>query len=120
MGVIAYPYILINKKNLKTNNNKIVSYSTSNLEKTKIGLEVRKRRQLFPDEIEKMKRANLEGYAKLEAWTALGTNKQLAYATHGAMRFFGKFPPPIATYLIDKYTANDSLVIDPMSGSGFL
>ena len=105
-------------KNVKTNNKKAVSYSASNFEKTKIGLEVRKRRQLFPDEIEKIKRANLDGYTKLEAWTAWGTNKQLAYATHGAMRFFGKFPPPIATYLIDKYTANDSLVIDPMSGSG--
>ena len=38
-------------KNVKTINKK-VSNSTSNLEKTKIGLEVRKRRQLFPEEIE--------------------------------------------------------------------
>ena len=84
----------------------------------KIGLEVRKGKDLLPDEIEKIKRAELDGYGKLEAWTALGTNKQLAYATHGAMRFFGKFPPPVATYLIDQYTTKNSLVIDPMGGSG--
>ncbi|MBL6818756.1 MAG: hypothetical protein ISQ60_00405 [Gammaproteobacteria bacterium] len=105
-------------KNVKTNKKKMMNNSRSNLEKTKIGLEVRKRRKLFPDELEKIKRANLDGYGKLEAWTALGTNKQLAYSTHGAMRFFGKFPPPIATHLIDQYASNDSLVIDPMSGSG--
>lgn len=84
----------------------------------KIGLEVRKGKDLLPAEIEKIKRAELDGYGKLEAWTALGTNKQLAYATHGAMRFFGKFPPPVATYLIDQYATKNSLVIDPMGGSG--
>ena len=82
----------------------------------KIGLEVRKGKELLPDEIEKIKRAELYDYGKLEAWTALGTNKQLGYATHGAMRFFGKFPPPVATYLIDQYTTKNSLVIDPMGG----
>ena len=84
----------------------------------KIGLEVRKGKELLPDEIVKIKRAELYDYGKLEAWTALGTNKQLGYATHGAMRFFGKFPPPVATYLIDQYTIKNSLVIDPMGGSG--
>jgi len=85
---------------------------------SRIGLEVRKGKELLPSELEKIKRAELDSYGKLEAWTALGTNKQLAYSTHGAMRFFGKFPPPVATYLIDQYTTKNSLVIDPMGGSG--
>lgn len=84
-----------------------------------IGLEVRKKEEMLASELEQLKRAELYDYGNLEAWTAIGTNKQLAYSTHGAMRFFGKFPPPIATYLIDQYTKNDkSIVIDPMGGSG--
>lgn len=84
-----------------------------------IGLEVRKKSGLLPMEIDQLKRAELYNYGNLEAWTAIGTNKQLAYSTHGAMRFFGKFPPPIATYLIDQYTVKEkSIVIDPMGGSG--
>ena len=84
-----------------------------------IGLEVRKKSDLLPMEIDQLKRAELFDYGNLEAWTALGTNKQLAYSTHGAMRFFGKFPPPIATYLIDQYAkSEESIVVDPMGGSG--
>lgn len=81
-------------------------------------LEVINLKKLSILEINKMKRAELFEYGNLEAWTAIGSNAQLAYSTHGAIRFFGKFPPPIATYLIHKYTDSDSLVIDPMAGSG--
>jgi len=87
--------------------------------KKDIRLDIRHENELHPSEIGQLKRSGLHEFGKLEAWTAIGTNKQLAYSTHGAMRFFGKFPPPIATHLIDKYAANDSsIVIDPMGGSG--
>ncbi len=54
----------------------------------------------------------------IEVWTSSASNKALAYSTHGIFRYFGKFPPPIARYLIKKYTNEDDLVIDPMCGSG--
>lgn len=79
---------------------------------------LRKKKDLSRDEIEKLKRSKLISLGKIEAWTAIGTNKQLAYSTHGFFRFFGKFPPPIATYLIDLYTNKNSTILDPMAGSG--
>ena len=33
-------------------------------------------------------------------WNIKGSSKKLGYLTHNYFRFFGKFPPPIATFLI--------------------
>jgi hypothetical protein len=62
--------------------------------------------------------SGLADYAPVEAWTAEGSNRDLSYATHGIFRYFGKFPPPIATYLISQHTKENGIVIDPMCGSG--
>lgn len=83
-----------------------------------VGIEIRTQDELLENEKALVEKAKLEEIAPIETWTALGTNMQLAYATHGIFRYFGKFPPPIATYLMDKYTQKGDLVIDPMSGSG--
>lgn len=56
--------------------------------------------------------------SKIEVWTSSESNKSLAYLSHGIFRYFGKFPPPIARYLIQTYTKEKDLVIDPMCGSG--
>jgi hypothetical protein len=70
----------------------------------------------FRDVIDK---SLLLSYGKpLEIWTSKGSNKALSYLTHGIFRYFGKFPPPIARYLIQRYTKPSDLVIDPMCGSG--
>jgi DNA modification methylase len=81
-------------------------------------IEVRKKKQLTKEELNKINLAKLNNFGEIQSWTAVGSNKELSYSTHGAMRFFGKFPPPIATYLINKFTKKNSLVIDPMCGSG--
>ena len=83
-----------------------------------VGIEIRTQDELFENERILVEKAQLDDLAPIETWTALGTNMQLAYATHGIFRYFGKFPPPIATYLMNKYTKKGDLVIDPMSGSG--
>lgn len=54
----------------------------------------------------------------LEIWTSNASSHALSYSTHGIFRYFGKFPPPIASYLIKEYTSPDDLVLDPMCGSG--
>jgi len=84
----------------------------------KIGIEIRSQEELIQQERDLIEKSELSKFAEVETWTALGTNQQLAYATHGIFRYFGKFPPPIATYLIDTYTNPGDLVIDPMCGSG--
>lgn len=89
-----------------------------NGKKSNANLDIRLQNQLLEKEEALLKSANLEGIAPVEAWTAIGTNNQLAYATHGFFRYFGKFPPPIATHLITKYTNPGDLVCDPMCGSG--
>lgn len=86
--------------------------------KRNTNLDIRLQDQLLENEEALLKSANLEDVAPVEAWTAIGTNNQLAYATHGFFRYFGKFPPPIATHLITKYTNPGDLVCDPMCGSG--
>ena len=93
---------------------------TLNKESVKIDtkLEVRTYEHLYDNELELITSAKLDNIAPIEAWTAIGTNNQLAYATHGAFRYFGKFPPPIATHLIIKYTFPGDTVCDPMCGSG--
>ena len=62
--------------------------------------------------------SGLRYYAPIEAWTAEGSNRDLSYATHSIFRFFGKFPPPIATHLILRHTSENGLVADPMCGCG--
>ncbi len=84
----------------------------------KVGIEIRNQEELIDREIVLIEKSGLGQLAPVEAWTALGTNQQLAYATHGIFRYFGKFPPPIATYMISQYTSENDLVIDPMCGSG--
>lgn len=84
----------------------------------KIGIEIRNQNELLENERALAEKSELDHLAQVETWTALGTNQQLAYATHGIFRYFGKFPPPIATHLISRYTSPGDLVIDPMCGSG--
>ena len=84
----------------------------------KVGIEIRSQGELIDQEIALIEKSGLDQLAPVETWTALGTNQQLAYATHGIFRYFGKFPPPIATYMISQYTKEKDLVIDPMCGSG--
>jgi len=83
-----------------------------------VRLDIRQAADMFDGEIELLKMAQLDSLAPIEAWTAIGTNMQLSYATHGAFRYFGKFPPPVATYLIEEYSSQDEWVYDFMSGSG--
>ena len=54
----------------------------------------------------------------IRVWTSSASNQALSYSTHGIMRYFGKFPPPIARYLIKTYSEEGDLVIDPTCGSG--
>ena len=82
------------------------------------GIEIRKQNELYENELLLLQQAELMGYAPFEAWTALGTNTQLSYSTHGIFRYFGKFPATIATHLIMEYTDEHDMVMDPMAGSG--
>ena len=92
--------------------------SLNNYYSDKVGIEIRSQGELIDREIALIEKSGLDQLAPVETWTALGTNQQLAYATHGIFRYFGKFPPPIATYSIRQYTKEKDLVIDPMCGSG--
>ena len=92
--------------------------SLNNYYSDKAGIEIRSQEELIDQEIALIEKSGLDQLAHIETWTALGTNQQLAYATHGIFRYFGKFPPPIATYMISQYTRENDLVIDPMCGSG--
>lgn len=82
------------------------------------GIETRTQSELTDDELFLLKQASLDSYAPNEAWTAIGTNNQMNYSSHGIFRYFGKFPATIATHLINEYTKEGDTVIDPMSGSG--
>lgn len=84
----------------------------------KVYLDVRPDGRMTEREREALARAQLDQLAGTEAWSACGTNSQLAYATHGIFRYFGKFPPPVASHLIRTYTGEGDLVLDLMSGSG--
>lgn len=83
-----------------------------------VGLEARAGDAMMPIELAALERAGLQDAAPAEAWTVTGSTRQLAYASHGIFRFFGKFPPPVASHLISTYTEPGDLVIDPMCGSG--
>jgi hypothetical protein len=68
--------------------------------------------------------ANLEGSeldalrVEVDEWTSDASNHALRYATHGLFRYFGKFPPLVARYLIESYTKPGDIVFDPMIGCG--
>ncbi|MGM9662331.1 MAG: DNA methyltransferase [Oscillospiraceae bacterium] len=82
------------------------------------GIEVRRQQELTESELFLLRQAGLDRYAPLEAWTALGTNAQINYSTHGIFRYFGKIPSTIAAHLIMQYTKEFDTVMDPMAGSG--
>jgi M2.bsrDI len=82
------------------------------------GIEVRIENELMEQELFLLRQAGLDNYAPIEAWTALGTNNQINYSTHGIFRYFGKFPSTIGAHLIMQYTNEFDTVMDPMSGSG--
>ena len=86
--------------------------------KDKVYLETRDISQITEHEKLLLELSGLAEFGPVEIWTACGSNQQMAYSTHGAFRYFGKFPPPVATYLIDKYTKEEDTVFDPMCGSG--
>jgi hypothetical protein len=81
-------------------------------------VEVRGAEALSADEIEMLERAGLLGDHPIEAWTVLGSNRDVGYSTHSLFRYFGKFPPPIAGHLIRSHTGPGDLVRDPTAGSG--
>lgn len=82
------------------------------------GIEVRTCEEMNEDEMFLLHQANLDNLAPIEAWTALGTNNQVNYSTHGIFRYFGKFPSTIGAHLIMQYTKENDTVMDPMGGSG--
>ena len=68
--------------------------------KEKVYLETRAISQITEHEKLLLELSGLAEFGPVEIWTACGSNQQMAYSTHGAFRYFGKFPPPVATYLI--------------------
>ena len=55
----------------------------------------------------------------INLWTIKETNCQLAYLTHGFVRYYGKFPSTIAGQLLQQYPApRNGILIDNFSGSG--
>ena len=74
---------------------------------------------MSPLAAENLEASKLTGFGvPLEEWTSDASTHALRYSTHGAFRYFGKFPPTIARHLIESHTAAGELVIDPMVGSG--
>ena len=63
----------------------------------KVYLEVRDAQSMTEEEKVLLDLSGLAEFAPVKIWSACGTNQQMAYSTHGAFRYFGKFPPPIAT-----------------------
>lgn len=41
-----------------------------------------------------------------------------AYLTHGLFRYVGKLPPPLVAYLLEHYSDESAVVVDPMCGGG--
>ena len=83
-----------------------------------VGIDVTQVDEFTELQVAFLQRANLSDVAPVEAWTVRGSNRRMGYSTHGIFRYFGKFPPPIATSLIDQYSSPGELVVDPMCGSG--
>ena len=88
------------------------------IDNSNAGIEVRQKSEMNEEELFLLKQAQLDDLAEIEAWTALGTNNQINYSTHGIFRYFGKFPSTIGTHLIMQYTKENDTVMDPMGGSG--
>jgi site-specific DNA-methyltransferase (cytosine-N4-specific) len=84
----------------------------------RVGVDVRTPPALSGREGELLALARLDSLAPVEAWRVTGTNRQLAYSTHGVFRFFGKFPPPVARQLVESLSNEGDWVLDPMAGSG--
>lgn len=60
-----------------------------------------------------------EGLTPDPSWAFLElTQKQTAYATHGYHRYPAKFIPQLAARLIQNYSREGELVVDPFMGSG--
>lgn len=89
-----------------------------NIKKENVGIEERQYNEFNENEKKLIELAKFDKKNNFEAWTALGTNIELGYSTHSFFRYFGKFPPVISTHLITKYTDNNDIILDPMSGSG--
>jgi hypothetical protein len=82
------------------------------------GVAIRPMADFQPWQLQLIERSRLSDVAPIDALTVEGTNRGIAYATHGVFRFFGKFPPPIARALIELHTRPGDVVWDPTAGSG--
>jgi hypothetical protein len=76
------------------------------------------RREWSEEEHAFLAKADLAQLAPVETWAITASNQRLGYATHGIYRYFGKFPPPVASHLIQEFTSPGDIVIDPTCGSG--
>ncbi|MGY5144185.1 MAG: DNA methyltransferase [Candidatus Nitrosopumilus sp. bin_32a] len=67
-----------------------------------------------------LKESKLDRFKKnAETWRIEESSKKLQYFTHGFFRYYGKFPPPVASRFLEEYhKKSDELVLDPMVGSG--
>ncbi len=90
----------------------------NNVNNKNAGIEIRSKNEMSDDELNLVRQANLDIIDEIEAWTALGTNTQISYSSHGLFRYFGKFPSTIGAHLIMTYTKEFQQVMDPMGGSG--
>ena len=90
----------------------------SEVHSEKVGIEIRTDMDLSVNDNVLIDKAGFDKTIPKESWCVVGSSYQQAYSTHGLFRYFGKFPPSIATFLITQYTKELDLVIDPMSGSG--
>jgi len=54
----------------------------------------------------------------METWDINGTISELSYHTHNYLRYYGKFPPPVATNLINRFTKEGETVLDNFVGCG--
>lgn len=83
-----------------------------------VGIDVLANKSMADEHINFLHTAGLNQGVETEAWSVRGTNSQINYSTHGIYRYFGKFPAPIATKLIQEYTSPGDVVVDPACGSG--
>jgi site-specific DNA-methyltransferase (cytosine-N4-specific) len=67
-----------------------------------------------------LKESKLEQFKKnSETWRIEESSQKLQYFTHGFFRYYGKFPPPVASRFLEEYhKKSDELILDPMVGSG--
>lgn len=67
-----------------------------------------------------LKESKLEQFKKKsEIWRIEESSKKLQYFTHGFFRYYGKFPPPVASKFLEEYhKKSDEVILDPMVGSG--